>query len=168
MGRVRVAIVIQINISVEDSEYNGEHKAKKNYNGYYSSKERPERKPEVTRVNRCYPSDKELSRIKESDSEGDYKTVAHWLKRIWTYAGVYEVGKGYKEFGVYIEDVCKKPPDEFGISHTDMYIVNLCTYDYPDNEKIIDMLKKTMFWQVCWQKSERGGHYYFEVPLDDK
>lgn len=27
---------------------------------------------------------------------------------------------------------------------------------------IIDELEKTIFWFMFWQKSERGGHYYFQ------
>jgi len=30
-------------------------------------------------------------------------------------------------------------------------------------ESIIDSLAKNMFWHLYWQKSERGGHYYFEI-----
>lgn len=30
-------------------------------------------------------------------------------------------------------------------------------------EDIIKSLAKTMFWHLYWQKSERGGHYYFKI-----
>jgi hypothetical protein len=34
--------------------------------------------------------------------------------------------------------------------------------DHPDeHEDIIDVLSETAFWQMYWQKSERGGHHYF-------
>lgn len=40
--------------------------------------------------------------------------------------------------------------------------IELHTWGWSENETIIDELKKTIFW-FYWTKSERGGHYYFEV-----
>jgi hypothetical protein len=31
------------------------------------------------------------------------------------------------------------------------------------HEMIIDSLQKNPFWDICWMKSERGGHYYFDL-----
>jgi hypothetical protein len=42
--------------------------------------------------------------------------------------------------------------------------LELHTGGWSGNEDIIEALKKTkMFWFLFWQKSERGGHYYFEI-----
>lgn len=40
--------------------------------------------------------------------------------------------------------------------------LELHTGGWSENEEIIEELQKNLFWLFCWQKSERGGHYYFE------
>ncbi len=40
----------------------------------------------------------------------------------------------------------------------------LHTGGWSENEEIIMALQNTTFWAICWEKSERGGHYYFSVP----
>ena len=44
-------------------------------------------------------------------------------------------------------------------------ILELHTGGWSGNEEIIQALmeSKSLFWNFFWQKSERGGHYYFEV-----
>lgn len=42
-------------------------------------------------------------------------------------------------------------------------ILELHTGGWSGNESIIAALEKTMFWALYWQKSERGGHYYFKI-----
>ena len=37
------------------------------------------------------------------------------------------------------------------------------TAGWSGNEEIIEVLKSTFFWTLYWQKSIRGGHYYFKV-----
>ena len=43
-------------------------------------------------------------------------------------------------------------------------ILRLDTGGWSGNESIIGELKKTFFWGLYWQKSIRGGHYWFEIP----
>lgn len=43
--------------------------------------------------------------------------------------------------------------------------LELHTHGWSGNEDIIEVLQKTMFWIMFWQKSIRGGHYYFEIDL---
>jgi hypothetical protein len=56
------------------------------------------------------------------------------------------------------------------IWHWDDYVVwkdnilELHTGGWSGNEEIVQVLEETFFWYFYWQKSERGGHYYFEVP----
>ena len=43
-------------------------------------------------------------------------------------------------------------------------ILELHTAGWSDNEEIISSLEKNrFFWSLYWQKSERGGHYYFYI-----
>lgn len=42
----------------------------------------------------------------------------------------------------------------------------LSTWGWSGNEDIIEVLKQTWLWMLWWRKSERGGHYEFEIPLD--
>ena len=39
------------------------------------------------------------------------------------------------------------------------------TGGWSGNEDVIDALRRNVFFWACfWQKSTRGGHYYFEIP----
>lgn len=46
-------------------------------------------------------------------------------------------------------------------------LLELHTGGWSGNEMIISALEKSnsLFWSFYWQKSERGGHYYFNVRL---
>ncbi|MGB9808442.1 MAG: hypothetical protein ACPLSA_00145 [Caldanaerobacter sp.] len=44
--------------------------------------------------------------------------------------------------------------------------LELHTGGWSGNEGIIAALQKSMFWSLYWEKSERGGHYYFEIPYE--
>lgn len=44
--------------------------------------------------------------------------------------------------------------------------LELHTGGWSGNEEIIDVLTQSLFWLMYWQKSERGGHYYFELPKE--
>jgi hypothetical protein len=41
--------------------------------------------------------------------------------------------------------------------------IQLHTGGWSGNEDIIEQLNGTWFWFHCWQKSIRGGHYWFKV-----
>lgn len=43
--------------------------------------------------------------------------------------------------------------------------LELHTQGWSGNESIVNALQKTMFWFMFWQKSVRGGHYYFKIDL---
>ena len=45
--------------------------------------------------------------------------------------------------------------------------LELHTGGWSGNEGIIAALQKTHFWFLYWQRSDRGGHYYFEIPSGD-
>ena len=42
--------------------------------------------------------------------------------------------------------------------------VELHTGGWSDNEGLIHWLETTWFWFMSWQKTTRGGHYYFIMP----
>ena len=46
--------------------------------------------------------------------------------------------------------------------------VELHTGGWSDNECLIQWLQMTMFWVMSWQKTTRGGHYYFTMPRNWK
>lgn len=43
--------------------------------------------------------------------------------------------------------------------------IEMHTGGWSGNEEIIGHLKQSFFWLFCWQKSVRGGHYYFKVNI---
>jgi len=43
--------------------------------------------------------------------------------------------------------------------------LELHTGGWSGNESLIGALQdNVMFWALCWLKSERGGHFWFELP----
>jgi hypothetical protein len=42
--------------------------------------------------------------------------------------------------------------------------VELHTGGWSGNEALIHKLQRSLFWSMCWEKSVRGGHYYFRIP----
>ena len=48
--------------------------------------------------------------------------------------------------------------------------LELHTGGWSGNEVIVSALERSdsLFWSFYWQKSERGGHYYFELPPEKK
>lgn len=84
-----------------------------------------------------YPTEEELSTIKNWDILKDgFDGLVDFIISIWWMSG----------WGV---KVAKNK-------------LWLHTGGWSGNEDIIATLQETMFWTMAWQKSERGGHYYFE------
>ena len=47
--------------------------------------------------------------------------------------------------------------------------LELHTGGWSGNESLLGALQEqTIFWAMCWRKSERGGHYWFELPATSK
>ena len=42
--------------------------------------------------------------------------------------------------------------------------LQLHTGGWSGNEELVQWLQGTYYWAVAWQKSERGGHYWFHMP----
>jgi len=88
-----------------------------------------------------YPTKEQLERIHEIDKlelpikEKVPKMLSH-LKSIWHYDNFF-VDNGKDGFELH-------------------------TGGWSGNEDIISELRKTMFWIFFWQRTERGGHYFFD------
>ena len=89
-----------------------------------------------------YPTDEQLQFIRDYDPKlGPAGLIKH-LQEIWHWP-----------------DRIRLEP---GID--DLTCLFLSTGGWSGNEDIIEVLESTIFWLMFWQKSERGGHYYFEIP----
>ena len=61
-------------------------------------------------------------------------------------------------------------PDYFKRSGKKVVRLELHTGGWSGNEDIIEALHGAwngMFWFLYWQKSTRGGHYYFTIPMEE-
>ena len=89
-----------------------------------------------------YPTDEQLQFIRDYDlKQGPAGLIKH-LQEIWHW-----------------QDCIRLEP---GID--DLTCLFLSTGGWSGNEDIIEALKPTLFWLMYWWRSERGGHYYFEIP----
>lgn len=87
-----------------------------------------------------YPDNVELETIKKWD--GDFSELMEYIREIWMYA----------DCGYWSETGKNK------VAYT------ISTAGWSGNEEIIDeMMENRLFWSMCWKKSERGGHYVFEI-----
>lgn len=84
-----------------------------------------------------YPTDAELDRIKEWPPM-DYDGLMEYVTSLWWHGDI-----GVRRRG---------------------RVICLHTWGWSGNESIIGALERTIFWVLCWQKSFRGGHYWFELP----
>jgi hypothetical protein len=92
-----------------------------------------------------YPTNKELKIIEDWDfTKQSVKNFLDFIKKIWNWAnvGFYQL-KGKR-----------------------ILRLELHTGGWSGNEDIIVAIQNNeLFWLICWQKSVRGGHYYFRIPL---
>ena len=93
-----------------------------------------------------YPTDKQLEMIESWDWKNP-KGLIEFIQSIWNYSDhAIEIRKGR-------DRIFKKL----------VWKIELHTIGWSGNEDIIYALKKNFFWTFFWEKSERGGHYYFEI-----
>ena len=88
-----------------------------------------------------YPTDEELEIIRNYDCIQDPLGLIDYIGSIW-----WTPSFGFKYSG-------KKNKK-----------LELHTGGWSGNEEIIGELMGTMFWIAFWEKSYRGGHYYFKIP----
>lgn len=84
-----------------------------------------------------YPEDDELQKIREwpyTDCNG----LLAYARSLWSYPDYWQA---------------------VGIVH------KVSTGGWSGNESIISAMQENrMFWVLCWFKSQRGGHFEFELP----
>lgn len=102
--------------------------------------------------NKGYPTEEELKNIEEWDL--DQKPVSGLLElveKLWRWADW-----GFR----------KRIGFSGTIQRRKVLKLELHTGGWSGNEEIIDaLMRNTVFWSQYWEKSIRGGHYYFEIPV---
>ena len=84
-----------------------------------------------------YPTEETLQAIREWPQD-DRRGLAEFVCEAWTYDNYRTLGERSLE---------------------------LHTGGWSGNESLISALQDNhVFWFMCWLKSERGGHYWFELP----
>ena len=98
-----------------------------------------------------YPSDESLEIIKNWGYENDFFDLMDYVEECWSYPDFFTKEKTK-------DDLFKKDIIRYEIS----------TGGWSGNESIIRALQEnTMFWAFCWAQSWRGGHYIFELRLNE-
>ena len=73
--------------------------------------------------------------------------------------------KPVSELLEYVENLWKYP-DRFRLTGKRVLRLYLSTGGWSGNEDVIDALHQNfIFWSMCWVKSVRGGHFWFEIRL---
>jgi len=100
-----------------------------------------------------YPTEETLKVIREWPfrEEPDFRGLLAYVRKAWKYAD----GDGWHGWDEEdATDHLDKPCRRYSIS----------TGGWSGNEDLIAALRKhPIFWILCWQRSERGGHFVFEV-----
>ena len=91
-----------------------------------------------------YPCDSELIKIKQFDIPDQTIELIDYIESIWH----------IPDWGIKKRE-CKN-----------CLILELHTGGWSGNESIVNALETTFFWFFYWQKSVRGGHYYFKIPKE--
>lgn len=92
-----------------------------------------------------YPSEPELASIVDWDKT--LRELIEFVQSIWEYdPPILRVGRA-----------------EF--DRKKCYKLEIHTWGWSGNEDIVHALNSTMLWFSFWQRSDRGGHYYFEIPV---
>ena len=86
------------------------------------------------------------------------------IKQLKTYCGHLRTENTKLDIGSLVEllkEIWYMP--DWGI-HRSGRRFELHTGGWSGNEEIIGVLEESLFWHMYWWRSERGGHYYLELP----
>jgi hypothetical protein len=98
-----------------------------------------------------YPTQYALQLIRDWDCQKDLRGLVELLREIWNFDDYMILKTGKNHLGEKVN------------------ILELHCGGWSGNEDIIGALEKNeMFFMLYWQKTERGGHYYFELPFKEK
>ena len=92
-------------------------------------------------MNEC-PNEEDLEKIRKWDCIGN---------------------KNIQELLNFLQDIYNTDYGVFELTGKRIKKLFLATGGWSGNEDIISALQKTMFWMIFWEKSERGGAYYFRI-----
>lgn len=101
-----------------------------------------------------YPTDEALEHIKTLGKlDGDIKARTEefiaFVRSIWHWP---EWGFHEREGENIVGRKCR--------------VIELHTGGWSGNESVIDAMHGTFFWFFYWRRSDCGGHFYFELPVD--
>lgn len=89
-----------------------------------------------------YPTIEELKELELLGSCKDILKLLEHLKEIWWFPDRHIQIRGKRVLRVWLH-----------------------TGGWSGNEECISVLKGSFFWLLYWERSERGGHYHFRIPL---
>ncbi len=91
-----------------------------------------------------YPTENELQKIANWDGTTSHEALEliEFLRSLWT----------FESWG-------------FCLTGKKVLKLELHTGGWSGNESVIQVLQTNWFWMFYWQKSIRGGHYFFEIPV---
>lgn len=91
-----------------------------------------------------YPTEEELKKIEEWDFRKN----------------------SIQDFLTFLESIWWMPDWGFKLKGKRVLKLELHTGGWSGNESIMEAIEKNfVFWMVCWRQSNRGGHFYFKIPL---
>jgi len=95
-----------------------------------------------------YPTDDELKTIRDWDfAKNSVQDFLDFIHSCWHWAD----GPGWYGYDLTGKRILR---------------LELHTGGWSGNEEVIVAMKNNgIFWLICWEKSVRGGHYYFRVVL---
>jgi hypothetical protein len=96
-----------------------------------------------------YHTEKELKEIQNWDVKDAHNLIER-LRDMWEYKSYFIENWGF-------DHINKERP---------VLLLELHTGGWSGNEDIVEALQKhKLFWMMWWWKTERGGHYYFEIDF---
>ena len=97
-----------------------------------------------------YPTEDTLNVIKNWDYKLGFIDLMDYVKECWEYPECFNKENIKNDLG------------------TPIIRYEISTIGWSGNEDIIRSLRENrMFWACCWVQSRRGGHYIFEVRINE-